>query len=54
MLLKHESVLADGDDVRVTQLVAGDRPAIDGGAVGALQVFEKEDGLNLHNPRMVP
>jgi hypothetical protein len=54
MLLKHESVLADRDDIRVTQLVAGDRPAIEGGAVGAFQVFKKEDGLNFHDPRMMP
>jgi len=52
--LEDAPVLADGDHVRVTKLVARDRQAIDCGAVGALQVFEKEDGLNLHNPRMMP
>ena len=46
-------MLADGDHVSVTKLVARDRPAIDGGAVGALQIFDKEDGLNLHDPRMM-
>jgi len=40
---------------RVTKLVARDRHAIDGGTVGALQVFEKEDGLKTFtNPRMMP
>ena len=54
ILLEDEPVLADGDHVRVTELVARDRPAIDGRAVGAHQVFEKEDGLNLHDSRMMP
>ncbi|MEO5864020.1 MAG: hypothetical protein ABIQ79_03140 [Nitrospiraceae bacterium] len=47
-------MLADGDQVLISKLTARDRLAIDGGAVGALQVFEKEDGLNFHNPCMMP
>ena len=46
-------MLADGYHICVTKLVAYDRPAINSGAVDALQVFEKEDGLNLHDPRMM-
>ena len=54
IFLEYEPVLADGDHVRVTKLLARDRPAIDGGAVCAHQVFEKEDGLNLHDSRVMP
>jgi hypothetical protein len=46
-------VLTDGDHVCVMKLVARNRAAIDGGAVRAHQIFEKEDGLNLHDPRMM-
>lgn len=53
MLLEDEPVLADGDHVRVMKLAARDRLAIDGGAVAALQVFEKVDGLNLDDSRMM-
>jgi hypothetical protein len=52
-LLENQSVLADRDDVCVMKLVACDRTAINGRAVGAHQVFEKEDGLNLYDSRMM-
>jgi hypothetical protein len=51
--LKHKSVLTDGDYVCVMKLMTRNRPAIDGGAVRAHQIFEKEDGLNLHDPGMM-
>ena len=47
-------MLAYRDHIRVTKLVPRDRFAIDGSAVGAHQVFEKEDGLDLYDPRMMP
>jgi len=42
ILLEDESVLADGNHVRVMKLVACDGLSLDGRAVGALQVFEKK------------
>ena len=52
--LENQPMPADRDHVCVMKLVPCNRAAINGGSVGAHQVFEKEDGLNLYDSRMMP
>ena len=42
ILLEDQSVLADGNHVRVMKLVARDGLSMDGRAVGALQAFKEK------------